>query len=52
MVEEADGCLLIVVRVDAQHPQPGAVVDRGVLVVTALRPVCPSCSMNFASTRS
>ena len=33
MVEELDRGDLVVLRIDPQHPQPGAVVDRGVLVV-------------------
>jgi hypothetical protein len=36
VVDEADGGLLVEGRVDAQHPQPGAVVDGGELVVLAL----------------
>ena len=33
VVEELDRGLLVVARVDPQHPEPGAVVDRGELVV-------------------
>jgi hypothetical protein len=33
VIEELDGGLLVVARVDPQHPDPGAIVDRGVLVV-------------------
>jgi hypothetical protein len=32
VVDELDGRLLVQLRVDPQHPQPGAVVDRGELV--------------------
>jgi transposase-like protein len=35
LVDELDGGLLVVARVGPQHPQPGAVIDRGVLVVLA-----------------
>ena len=34
IVEELDGGLLVAFRVDAQHPEPGAVVDGGELVET------------------
>ena len=35
VVEELDGRLLVELGVDAQDPQPGAVVDGGELVVLA-----------------
>lgn len=39
VVDELDGGLLVVARVGAEDPEPGAVIDRGVLVV-ALLPAC------------
>ncbi len=36
VVDEGDGGLLIAARVGAQHPEPGAVVDRGELVELSL----------------
>ena len=38
VVDELDGGLLIALRVDPQHAQPSAVVDRGELVVLAPPP--------------
>jgi hypothetical protein len=35
VVEELDGRLLVELRIDAQHPQPGAVIDGGELVMLA-----------------
>jgi hypothetical protein len=39
VVDEGDGGLLIAARIGAEHTQPGAVVDRGELVVLPL-PAC------------
>jgi hypothetical protein len=39
VVDEGDGSLLVAARVGAQHPQPGAVVDRGERVIL-LPPAC------------
>jgi hypothetical protein len=47
LVDELDRGLLIQLRIDSQHPRPGAVVDRGELVLL----VAPTASAGYTGDR-